>query len=165
MDCSLSATICLGNCEKKLSFFLRCNGDVTFLIPSQDRDGSAFLEGRAPGTNWRETPASPVSVNNRTVLQANLLASACFRSPHPHQILIQEGFKSAGKAYNDAIRKSQSEFLIFLHQDMILPEEWIKQLEKSLDYLEEEEQSGSSARWFVCRLWSHVWSASARKPH
>src|ERR1700730_18429630 len=80
-----------------------------------------------------------VAVNNRTVLQANLLASACFRSPHPHQILIQEGFKSAGKAYNDAIRKSQSEFLIFLHQDMILPEEWIKQLEKSLDYLEEED--------------------------
>jgi hypothetical protein len=31
--------------------------------------------------------------------------------------------------------------------------------------VEEEEQSGSSLRWFVCRLCAHVWSSSPRPPH
>ncbi len=31
-------------------------------------DKFPFLEGRKPGTNWHETPASPLPVNNRTVL-------------------------------------------------------------------------------------------------
>jgi len=80
-----------------------------------------------------------VAVNNRTVLETNLLASPCFRSPHKHQILIQEGFRSAGNAYNDAIGKSQNEFLIFVHQDMILPERWMSELETSLDYLDKQD--------------------------
>jgi hypothetical protein len=79
------------------------------------------------------------AVNNQDVLKSNLLASPCFRKPHPHEILIQEGFRSAGKAYNDAINKSQNEFLIFLHQDIILPEAWLSQLENALEYLEEKD--------------------------
>jgi hypothetical protein len=31
--------------------------------------------------------------------------------------------------------------------------------------VEEEEQSGSSLRWFCCRLCAHVWSSSPRPPH
>jgi hypothetical protein len=33
-----------------------------------DPDRYPFLEGRAPGTHWRETPANPLPVDNRTVL-------------------------------------------------------------------------------------------------
>lgn len=33
-----------------------------------DPDRFPFLEGRAPGTSWRETPAEPLPVDNRTVL-------------------------------------------------------------------------------------------------
>jgi hypothetical protein len=33
-----------------------------------DPDRYPFLEGRAPGTRWRETPANPLPVDNRTVL-------------------------------------------------------------------------------------------------
>ena len=33
-----------------------------------DPDRHPFLEGRAPGTNWRDTPAQPLPINNRTVL-------------------------------------------------------------------------------------------------
>src|SRR6266571_4951793 len=33
-----------------------------------DPDRYPFLEGRAPGTSWRETPAEPLAINNRTVL-------------------------------------------------------------------------------------------------
>ncbi|MGE3726808.1 MAG: DNA methyltransferase [Candidatus Sericytochromatia bacterium] len=33
-----------------------------------DPDRFAFLEGRRPGSDWRETPAEPLAVDNRTVL-------------------------------------------------------------------------------------------------
>ncbi|BCO30134.1 hypothetical protein TspCOW1_02370 [Thiohalobacter sp. COW1] len=33
-----------------------------------DPDRFPFLEGRAKGTNWRDTPASPLPIDNRTVL-------------------------------------------------------------------------------------------------
>src|SRR3989440_2314692 len=33
-----------------------------------DPDRYPFLEGRAPGTSWQETPAEPLAINNRTVL-------------------------------------------------------------------------------------------------
>ena len=79
------------------------------------------------------------AVNNREVLENNLLASSCLREPHGHQILIQEGFNSAGKAYNDAIDKSRNDIIVFLHQDMILPDAWLEQLENALNVLESED--------------------------
>src|SRR6266496_926669 len=33
-----------------------------------DPDRYPFLEGRAPGTSWQDTPAEPLAINNRTVL-------------------------------------------------------------------------------------------------
>src|SRR6266702_979789 len=33
-----------------------------------DPDRYPFLEGRAPGSSWQETPAEPLAINNRTVL-------------------------------------------------------------------------------------------------
>jgi hypothetical protein len=53
--------------------------------------------------------------------------------------LIQEGFASASKAYNNAIDKAKTEFIIFTHQDMIFPEEWLTQVERALDNLEEKD--------------------------
>ncbi len=79
------------------------------------------------------------AVNNRTVLETNLLASPCLRNSSGHEMLIQEGFRSAGKAYNDAIRKSRNEYMIFVHQDIVLPEQWLGQLENALEYLEEKD--------------------------
>jgi hypothetical protein len=77
-----------------------------------------------------------VAVNNRSILENNFLASPCFRKPHGHEILIQEGFSSAGAAYNDAVERSKNDLLIFAHQDMIFPEPWLDQLESALEYLE-----------------------------
>jgi hypothetical protein len=33
-----------------------------------DPDRFPFLEGRTPGTSWRDTPAAPLLIDNRTVL-------------------------------------------------------------------------------------------------
>ena len=72
------------------------------------------------------------AVNKRDILERNFLASPCFRTPHPHQILIQEGFASASNAYNDAIDKSTNDLIVFIHQDVILPEGWLDDLERAL---------------------------------
>ncbi|MBZ5539504.1 MAG: glycosyltransferase family protein [Acidobacteriia bacterium] len=80
-----------------------------------------------------------IAVNNRAVLERNFLASPCLRGTHPHQILIQEGFSSAAKAYNDAIDRSHNDLIVFCHQDIIFPEYWLLQLGRALDYLESED--------------------------
>lgn len=80
-----------------------------------------------------------VAVNNRDVLKNNLLASPCLRKPYCHQLLIQEGFSSAAKAYNNAIDRSQNDLMVFVHQDIILPEQWLNQLEDALQSLEEKD--------------------------
>jgi glycosyltransferase involved in cell wall biosynthesis len=77
-----------------------------------------------------------VAMNNREVFESNFLASPCLQGDHGHQILVQEGFSSAAKAYNDAIRKSVNDLIIFCHQDILLPENWLVELERTLDYLE-----------------------------
>jgi Glycosyltransferase like family len=79
------------------------------------------------------------AVNNREILENNLLASPCLRHPHPHQILIQEGYSSAAKAYNDAIDKSENDLLVFAHQDIILPQPWVSDLERGLEYLDQDD--------------------------
>jgi len=80
----------------------------------------------------------PVKQKGQIVLD-NFLASPCLKNPHPHQILIQENFTSAAKAYNDAIDKSENDLIVFAHQDVILPEEWINDLERALACLEADD--------------------------
>jgi GT2 family glycosyltransferase len=86
-----------------------------------------------------------VAVKSRgQILEDNFLASPCFRVARDHQILIQENFVSAAKAYNDAIDRAVHDLIIFVHQDIIFPEPWLSQLERALDYLEVED-----TRWGV----------------
>jgi hypothetical protein len=89
-----------------------------------------------------------VAVNDREVLQQNLLASPCLRLPHGHQILIQEKFASAALAYNCGIRQAINDLIIFIHQDMYLPENWLWQVEKSLGHLSELDPD-----WGVVGCW------------
>jgi hypothetical protein len=79
------------------------------------------------------------AVNKREILEKNLLASACFRPPHRHEVLIQEGYSSAARAYNDAVDKSRNDLMVFVHQDIILPERWISDLQRALDHLEKSD--------------------------
>src|SRR5579863_4382532 len=76
------------------------------------------------------------AVNNEDIFLNNFMVSPCFRHPHHHQILAQRNFSSAAKAYNDAITGSVNELLIFAHQDMVFPQSWVSDLERSLKLLE-----------------------------
>ena len=90
----------------------------------------------------RHNPITFVAaVNNRETLKENLLASPCLQQPNSHQILIQERYASAAKAYNDAIDRSRNDLIVFVHQDIILPESWTSDLERALDRLERDDPS------------------------
>jgi Glycosyltransferase like family len=89
-----------------------------------------------------------VAVNNRDILERNLLASPCFRSPLNHQILVQEGFSSAAEAYNDGLDRSTNELVIFAHQDVFLPEGWMARLDSALQHLERTDPA-----WGVLGCW------------
>ena len=73
-----------------------------------------------------------VAVNDHHTLCSNLLASPALQSPHDHQILVQEGFASASLAYNDALARSVNEIVVFVHQDVFLPDPWLERLHASL---------------------------------
>jgi hypothetical protein len=85
-----------------------------------------------------------VAVNQRKVFEDNFLSSPCLRQMADPQILIQEGFDSASKAYNDSLERSRNDLMIFVHQDVILPETWPGDLARALEYLDSE-----GAHWGV----------------
>ena len=94
---------------------------------------------RAP-RNFNMHISTPITfiaaVSDRKILENNLLASDCLRAPHPHQILVQEGFRSSAAAYNAGIDQSVNDLLVFSHQDIIFPQPWLGDLERSLQLLE-----------------------------
>jgi len=80
-----------------------------------------------------------VAVNNTETLLNNLFLSPGLQEGHKHQILIKENFLSASEAYNSAIDEASHEIIIFIHQDIYLPENWFTDLGQSLSYLEEKQ--------------------------
>lgn len=88
------------------------------------------------------------AVNSQEILQDNLLASPGLQGQHGHEILLQEGFGSAAKAYNDALRRATNELVVFVHQDIFLPEDWLSQLENALNVL-----ANSDPNWGVLGCW------------
>jgi hypothetical protein len=127
-----------GDCERCAPPLFRSKTRTCRLSNFGRRPSQLVLFGR------RRVPIqNPITfvaaVNSRGVLENNLLASPCLRKPHPHQIIIQEGYSSAAKAYNDAIGKSQNDLLVFVHQDVIFPDPWLSQLWAALNVLESDD--------------------------
>ena len=77
------------------------------------------------------------AVNNESVLQQTLLASAAIDSRC--QIILQRGFTSAGKAYNAGLAAAKHDVIVFAHQDVYLPEDWLQNLERALVQLNEND--------------------------
>jgi hypothetical protein len=104
-----------------------------------------------------------VAVNNRNVFERNFLISPCLRGSHDHEILVQDRFESAAKAYNDAIERSTNELMVFCHQDLVLPEGWISELDRALASLESFDSNwgvlGCSGMTRDRRHWRYVYSS------
>jgi hypothetical protein len=89
-----------------------------------------------------------VLTNDREILRQNLLASPCLQNAHPHQVIIQEGFDSAAHAYNAALEEALNDIVIFIHQDVYLPQSWIADLESTLRQL-----AAIDTEWGVLGCW------------
>jgi hypothetical protein len=79
-----------------------------------------------------------VAVNNKETLRKNLFLSPGLQEKHNHQVLIKENYPSASLAYNSAIDEAQNEIIIFIHQDIYLPETWSSDISRCLSYFEEK---------------------------
>lgn len=104
-----------------------------------------------------------VATNNREVLEGNFLASPCLARPHRYTILIQQHFASAARAYNDAIDKSPNDLIIFCHQDIYLPPQWVSDVQRALDFLKEHDPAwgvlGCAGITGAGRMWGRVYSS------
>ncbi len=98
-----------------------------------------------------------VAVNNSEIFESNFLASPCLGTSHNHQILVQKDFASAAKAYNSAIDRSVNDIMVFVHQDILLPEFWLSQLENALDRLQEIDP-----QWGVCGCYGETANCEGR---
>lgn len=80
-----------------------------------------------------------VPVSNEAIFENNCMASPCFGEGSPHQLLVQRGFKSAATAYNDAIRRSENDLMVFAHSDIVFPCSWLGDLERALKCLDSKD--------------------------
>jgi Glycosyltransferase like family len=78
------------------------------------------------------------AVNDMDVLQKNLCLSPCINSCRSNQFIIKRNYPAASLAYNEAINESENETVIFVHQDIFLPESWLTNLRTSLYYFNKE---------------------------
>lgn len=82
-----------------------------------------------------------VAVNDDKILRQNLLSSPLFASDDKHQIIERHDYTSAAIAYNSAIEEAKNDIIVFVHQDVYFPDNWLDELEGALKYLEDTNPS------------------------
>lgn len=83
-----------------------------------------------------------ISVNDEEVFKGNALASPVFKTGHRHEIIAKRRFSSAALAYNQAIEEARNPVLVFMHQDVYLPEGWDKRFVEEIAFLEKQGRCG-----------------------
>lgn len=75
------------------------------------------------------------AVNDREILHRNLVASPAVHSG-AMRLMAEEGFRSAGLAYNSGLDACTSPLVVFAHQDVYLPEGWVQRLQAAIRWLD-----------------------------
>ncbi|MBF0340552.1 MAG: methyltransferase domain-containing protein [Magnetococcales bacterium] len=88
-----------------------------------------MFRGRPNPVYAQEFPvAFPISfivpTNDRRVLADNFLSSPILRAPTPHQVILLEDQPSAGDALANGVQQAIHDFIVYVHQDVYLPERW-----------------------------------------
>lgn len=89
-----------------------------------------------------------VAANDPDTLAKNLLASPCLANGTPHELLIFENYSSAASAYNSGLKKCKNELVVFVHQDVYLPADWLSSVEVALQAIEARDPN-----WGVVGCW------------
>ncbi len=86
------------------------------------------------------------AVSDEQVLNGCLLASPTFRSAS--ETILQKGYTSAAVAYNDALSRAKTDLVVFVHQDVYLPEGWIAAVQNAIRILSETDPD-----WGALGVW------------
>jgi len=104
-----------------------------------------------------------IALNSRYVFERNFLASPCLRGSKGHEVLVQERFRSAATAYNDAIDRAANDLIVFCHQDVVLPAGWLSRLSSALEVLDAKDPNwgvlGAYGNTRDGRGWGQVYSS------
>jgi hypothetical protein len=65
--------------------------------------------------------------------------SGIFKSANYFNIIIKKNYSSAAKAFNEAIDEATTDLLVFAHQDMMFPNEWLEDLRTAISYLSDHD--------------------------
>src|SRR5262252_716223 len=90
---------------------------------------------RCPESAPEQRISFVIAMNDRKVFENNFLTSRCLSEGHANEIIVQQHFTSASKAYNNALDKSSHDLVVFCHQDVHLPEAWLTDLWQAIKYL------------------------------
>jgi hypothetical protein len=93
-------------------------------------------------TAWSEKPipssSQPLSTtvvvcgSHGAALKANLLASPCLGPGSPHELIVVRNCPSAADGLNLGLERARTDWVVFVHQDVFLPEGWESQLAEQL---------------------------------
>jgi glycosyltransferase involved in cell wall biosynthesis len=89
------------------------------------------------------------AVNDERILNSCLLSSPGIQSAS--EVILQRNYVSAASAYNAAIQKASTDFLVFVHQDVYLPEGWVDQVQNAIESLSQKDP-----HWGVLGIWGTV---------
>jgi hypothetical protein len=79
------------------------------------------------------------ATNNPDVLRTNLLRSQLFKE-EKYPLVLQSGYTNISRAYNDAWRNIDADFVVFLHQDVFIPAGWDDLFFGAVEILSERER-------------------------
>ena len=71
------------------------------------------------------------------------------------EVVIEKGHGKAALAYNAGMERAQADLVIFIHQDVYLPDGWFAHLERALKQLEAHDPN-----WGVVGIWGPTRSGS-----
>ena len=94
--------------------------------------------------NWTLISA----VNNEDTLRNCLLSSPDARGA---SVILQKGYASAARAYNDGLEKAGTDLVVLAHQDVYFPPGWLDSLMSTLDLL-----SVRDPEWGVLGVWGGI---------
>ncbi|MEH6525476.1 MAG: glycosyltransferase [Sneathiella sp.] len=105
-----------------------------------------------------------VAVNNEDILEKNVLASPVLKKGQADVRMVRDA-KSASIAYNEIIDTTTEDIIVFVHQDVYLPENWLLNLRNLIAELEENDPNWAIlGSYGISRIMNehcgYVWSSS-----
>lgn len=86
------------------------------------------------------------AVNNEAVLDSSLLSSPNLSAASA--VILKRGYSSAARAYNSALDEANTDIVVFVHQDVFLPEGWDARFKAAMAQL-----SKADPDWAVAGAW------------